>query len=124
MVGYRQEGRQGAPGAAAAAVGERKGLQIGRGSVDVPAVALRPDVRHRRVARSGHMPPRGAFFLRFTFCASFFCRRCELLLSTPAGEMSSLRDARDRFGALYRSTKILVPARERIIYPLIPCHRS
>lgn len=71
-MGYRQEGRQGAPGAAAAVVGERKGLQIGRGSVDVPAVALRPDVRHRRVARSGHMPPRGAFFLRFTFCASFF----------------------------------------------------
>jgi len=74
VVGYRQEGWQGAP-RAATAVGERKGLQIGCGSVDVPAVALRPDVRHRRVARSGHMPPRGAFFPRFTFCATSFHRR-------------------------------------------------
>lgn len=96
MVGYRQKGRQGAPGAtaaAAAAVGKRKGLQICRGSVDVPAVALRPDVRHRRVARSGHMPPRGAFFSRFTFCASSSGRRRrERLLSALTGEMSLLEE--------------------------------
>jgi len=59
VVGCRQEGRPGAPGAGAA--GERKGLQVGRGGVDVLAVTLRSDVRHHRVARPGHMPSRGAF---------------------------------------------------------------